>query len=69
MLQPDRVVETLNIRSGMNILDIGAGSGLFSFLFADALNGTGNAGNIRLNIYTELFTGSFLNSKDKRYSA
>ena len=40
-LQPERIVKTLGIKPGMTILDIGAGSGLFSFQFADALNGTG----------------------------
>ncbi|MBU1998863.1 MAG: methyltransferase [Candidatus Omnitrophota bacterium] len=36
-----KVVKSLNISPGMTILDIGAGSGLFSFLFADELAGTG----------------------------
>ena len=40
-LQPARIVKTLGIRPGMTILDIGAGSGFFSFQFADVLNGTG----------------------------
>lgn len=41
VLQPPRVVKSLEIKSGMSILDIGAGRGLFTFLFADALKGTG----------------------------
>ena len=41
ILQPDRVVENLKIKPGMSILDIGAGSGLFTFHFAEALKGTG----------------------------
>jgi len=41
ILQPGRVVETLKIEPGMSILDIGAGSGLFTFYFAEALKGTG----------------------------
>src|SRR3990167_4089064 len=40
-LQPDRVVDALSIASGMMILDMGAGSGVFSFRFAKALDGTG----------------------------
>lgn len=36
-----RIIETLEIRPGMNILDIGAGTGLFTFRFAEALKGTG----------------------------
>ncbi|HAZ08910.1 MAG TPA: hypothetical protein DCZ01_10405 [Elusimicrobia bacterium] len=40
-LDPPRVMEILRIQPNMNILDIGAGSGLFSFRFAEALNGTG----------------------------
>jgi len=40
-LKTDRVVETLGIKPGMDILDIGAGTGLFTFRFAAALNGTG----------------------------
>lgn len=42
LLQPDRIVGALNIKPGMNILDIGAGSGLFSFRFAKTLEGTGH---------------------------
>lgn len=41
ILAPERVVKALNIREGMDILDIGAGSGFFAFRFADALKGTG----------------------------
>jgi ubiquinone/menaquinone biosynthesis C-methylase UbiE len=40
-LQPDRVIEALKIKPGMDILDIGAGAGFFTFRFADALKGTG----------------------------
>jgi ubiquinone/menaquinone biosynthesis C-methylase UbiE len=41
LLAPKRVIEVLKIRPGMDILDLGAGSGLFTFRFADALKGTG----------------------------
>lgn len=41
ILQPARVIQTLNIKPGMSILDIGAGTGLFTFRFAKALKGTG----------------------------
>jgi len=36
-----RVVATLKIKPAMNILDIGAGTGTFTFPFAEALKGTG----------------------------
>lgn len=41
ILQPARIIQTLNIKLGMNILDIGAGIGLFTFPFAETLQGTG----------------------------
>ncbi len=41
MLNPSRVIETLKIKLGMSILDIGAGTGIFTFPFAEALKGTG----------------------------
>lgn len=41
LLKPDRVTETLKIKPGMNILDIGGGTGLFTFRFAKVLKGTG----------------------------
>lgn len=40
-LNPERVIKTLKINPEMNILDIGAGTGFFTFRFADALKGTG----------------------------
>lgn len=40
-LNPDRTIETLKIKPGMSILDIGAGTGFFTFRFADTLKGTG----------------------------
>jgi ubiquinone/menaquinone biosynthesis C-methylase UbiE len=36
-----RIIKALNIRPGMDILDIGAGTGIFSFRFAEALKGSG----------------------------
>jgi ubiquinone/menaquinone biosynthesis C-methylase UbiE len=41
MLIPDLIIDTLKIKPDMDILDIGAGTGFFTFRFADALNGTG----------------------------
>ncbi|MFH1798292.1 MAG: methyltransferase domain-containing protein, partial [Candidatus Omnitrophota bacterium] len=40
-LHPDQVIKALKIKPGMDILDIGAGSGFFTFRLADALKGTG----------------------------
>lgn len=39
--QPDMLVDMLGIRQGMSILDIGAGTGSFTFRMADKLDGTG----------------------------
>jgi len=36
------LIEKLEIKSGMNILDIGAGTGYYSYLLAEKLEGTGN---------------------------
>ncbi len=41
ILSPTRIIKTLNIKPGMDILDLGAGSGFFTFPFAEALKGTG----------------------------
>lgn len=41
ILPPDRITEALKIKQGMNILDIGAGTGLFTFHFSEALKNTG----------------------------
>jgi len=38
---PSRILEALKIKPGMNILDLGAGAGFFTFRFAEALKGTG----------------------------
>lgn len=35
------IIKTLNIKPNITILDIGAGAGFFTFLFADTLKGTG----------------------------
>lgn len=40
-LQRNRIMEALRIRPGMEIVDIGAGTGFFTFPFADALKGAG----------------------------
>lgn len=40
-LKPEGVIKALKIKPGMNILDIGAGAGFFTFRFAEALKGTG----------------------------
>jgi ubiquinone/menaquinone biosynthesis C-methylase UbiE len=41
IMRPREVIEVLNIKPGMTILDIGAGAGYFAFRFAEALKGTG----------------------------
>jgi ubiquinone/menaquinone biosynthesis C-methylase UbiE len=41
ILDINRITEALNIQPGMNIVDIGAGSGLFTFAFAKEMQGTG----------------------------
>lgn len=38
---PERIIEALNIKKGLSVVDIGAGSGIFTFGIADALQGTG----------------------------
>ncbi len=42
-VQPDRIIKTIkpNIKPDFIILDIGAGTGIFTFLFAEALHGKG----------------------------
>lgn len=42
ILNPENIAGTLKIKPEMNILDVGAGTGLFTFTFAKALKGTGN---------------------------
>ena len=42
ILSPELVIRTLKIKPGMNILDIGAGHGTFTFQIAKALRNTGN---------------------------
>ncbi len=39
--QPKKIAEYLNVQPGMIIADIGAGGGIFTFAFADAMKGTG----------------------------
>jgi SAM-dependent methyltransferase len=41
VLQPVRAVGAIGLKTGMNVVDIGAGTGLFTFPLADALKGTG----------------------------
>ncbi|MFA5430001.1 MAG: methyltransferase domain-containing protein [Candidatus Omnitrophota bacterium] len=41
ILEPERVIETIRIKPGARILDVGAGTGFWTFRFADALHGTG----------------------------
>ena len=41
ILPPAAVVKALNITPGIKILDAGAGTGFFTFPFAEALGGTG----------------------------
>jgi len=41
ILPPELVIKTLKIKPGMHILDLGAGTGYFTFPFAEALNNTG----------------------------
>lgn len=41
ILKPEEISESLNIKPGMVIADIGAGTGLFTFKFAEELKGTG----------------------------
>lgn len=40
-LQPDKVISALTIKPEMTILDVGAGLGVFTFRFAEALQGSG----------------------------
>jgi ubiquinone/menaquinone biosynthesis C-methylase UbiE len=41
LLKLERIIDTLKIKPGMDILDIGAGEGFFTMLFAKGLKGTG----------------------------
>jgi ubiquinone/menaquinone biosynthesis C-methylase UbiE len=43
LLNLERIVDTLKIKPGMDILDIGAGEGFFTILFAKRLKGKGRA--------------------------
>lgn len=49
LLMPQRVIEALKIGPGMDILDLGAGSGDFTFCFADALKATGRVFATEIN--------------------
>lgn len=40
-VQRERILETLNLKRGMRVADVGAGSGLFTVLFADAVGPRG----------------------------
>lgn len=41
LLKIDEIVKRLGIKEGMTVVDIGAGSGIFAFPIAEAMNGTG----------------------------
>lgn len=58
-LPPEVVIETLRIRPGMKILDIGAGPGVFTFLMANELKNTGH-------IYATEISPSFVDYINKK---
>lgn len=65
-LLPDRVVDALRIKPGMTIVDIGAGDGLFTCLFSEALKGTGRVFATEVN--PEMLEAMKNNIRGERYS-
>lgn len=63
-LPTDVVIDTLSIKPGMEILDLGAGVGIFTFLMADKLKGTGRV--YATEIYP--FFVDYMNQKAQRKS-
>lgn len=49
MLPAETVLKVLKIKPGMNIVDIGSGTGFFTFPMAEALNGTGRVFAVELD--------------------
>ncbi len=65
LLQIPEVIETLKIKPGMTVVDIGAGRGIFTFPLADALKGTGKV--FATDIEQDLLDGIAREAQEKRY--